>query len=415
MAFNNEALSKVPVPDVVQLDMVALPPMLPDNVIAEPDQIEVSLPAFTAAPMSMVSNIASLAAAHAPESATAFERRVQPECCDGSTAARLLCAVHHVSMDTRGGVDQCNAPSAFIHSSSSSIPACAHLTAVSQQQYRNNTTSPETTSRQTTSCAASTTDTCDTPRDTTCVPPAPFTSSTSSGTTSRCSLSALRAVQRLCWAMLLLVMYASHVPISAPMSSWGSKGHIHAATAGVIMMMVHTVHAGAVSAVSSDHFDPPSHAPSLLRAEYQIRHADFTSPSSAASSASSGSSTGAGSTAARVVHAAKERYTAAVFHLHFDRPLYLYPDVIQQPSDGSGAAAGHRPAFEHQRQYFNWSRRYQHVSTPTAGASTGTPADQHTLDSAGDDSSSAPIGISVYQAAQFMRLHKDYRQILYGR
>ena len=60
------ALLKVPVPEVDQVDEVALPPRVPDNVCVVPEQIVALLPAFTVAAGLIVKIITSLTAGQVP-------------------------------------------------------------------------------------------------------------------------------------------------------------------------------------------------------------------------------------------------------------------------------------------------------------------------------------------------------------
>ena len=65
-ALTSVALLKVPVPEVVHVDEVALPPRLPASVKVVPEHMDASTPAFTVAPGLIVSNTASLTAGHIP-------------------------------------------------------------------------------------------------------------------------------------------------------------------------------------------------------------------------------------------------------------------------------------------------------------------------------------------------------------
>ena len=49
MALTSDALLKVPVPDVVQVEVEAPPPRVPDKVYVLPEQMEALLPALTVA------------------------------------------------------------------------------------------------------------------------------------------------------------------------------------------------------------------------------------------------------------------------------------------------------------------------------------------------------------------------------
>ena len=61
-----DALAKVPVPDVDQVDDVADPPLVPETDATSPEQIVISVPAFTVAAGLIVTVIASLTALHGP-------------------------------------------------------------------------------------------------------------------------------------------------------------------------------------------------------------------------------------------------------------------------------------------------------------------------------------------------------------
>ena len=65
-APNKVLLSKVPVPAVVQVILVALPPITPDKVYEEPAQITSAPPEPTVAMRFIVSNISSDTATHGP-------------------------------------------------------------------------------------------------------------------------------------------------------------------------------------------------------------------------------------------------------------------------------------------------------------------------------------------------------------
>ncbi len=60
------ATSKVPVPDVVHVDEVALPPRDPESVCVVPEQIVASLPAFVVATGLIVKTIASFTDGQGP-------------------------------------------------------------------------------------------------------------------------------------------------------------------------------------------------------------------------------------------------------------------------------------------------------------------------------------------------------------
>ena len=65
--MSDVASLNVPVPDVVQVEEVALPPRVPDKVCVEPEQMVASMPALTVAAGLIVNTIASLAAGQGPE------------------------------------------------------------------------------------------------------------------------------------------------------------------------------------------------------------------------------------------------------------------------------------------------------------------------------------------------------------
>jgi hypothetical protein len=66
VVFRAEALAKVPVPDVDQVDDVADPPLVPETDAISPAQMVISEPAFTVAAGLIVTVIASLTALHGP-------------------------------------------------------------------------------------------------------------------------------------------------------------------------------------------------------------------------------------------------------------------------------------------------------------------------------------------------------------
>ena len=66
VAVSDAELLKVPVPEVVQVEEVALPPRVPDNAYMLPEQIVASTPALTVAAGLIVSIIASFTAGQMP-------------------------------------------------------------------------------------------------------------------------------------------------------------------------------------------------------------------------------------------------------------------------------------------------------------------------------------------------------------
>ena len=65
-AVSMVASSKVPVPEVVHVELVALPPRVADKMWLLPEQMFASVPAFTDAAVFIVNTIASLADTQGP-------------------------------------------------------------------------------------------------------------------------------------------------------------------------------------------------------------------------------------------------------------------------------------------------------------------------------------------------------------